>query len=87
MSRREVTKTKKDRDGDILALCNPGMYWSPVSKKDAIAEIESYNNSYYVRVNYQEVEIHVVKRSDGTKYLRTDPDKTTRNNLDELPDC
>ncbi len=34
----------------------------------------------------QRVEIHVVKGPNG-KYLRTDPDKTTKNNLLDLPDC
>ena len=33
-----------------------------------------------------EVDVVVVNGSTG-RYLRTDPDKTTRNNLDDLPNC
>lgn len=87
MERRQVTHTTKDQDGDIIALCNPGMFWSPVSKSQAIRDIESNTHSYYVKSGIKEVYIHVVKKGDGSKYLRTDPDSTDKNNLDELPDC
>ncbi len=88
MARRQVTKTRKDIDGDITALCNPSEYWSPRAKADAISDIESNTHSYYVMVsNSQEVDIHVVNDPNKGKYLRTDPDKTSSNNLDDLPDC
>jgi len=32
------------------------------------------------------VDIHVVRGPNG-KYLRTDPDRTSRNNLEDLLDC
>jgi hypothetical protein len=86
MSRRSVTQSRKDRDGDITALCNPAESWSPRAKADAIQDIEGKLHSYYVLVSGAEVDIVVVKRN-GTKYLRTDPDKTKKNNLDDLPDC
>lgn len=87
MARRQVTRSRKDRDGDITALCKPGEVWSPRQKRDAIEDIESRRHSYYVDVPGKgPVDIHVVRGSTG-KYLRTDPDKTTRNNLDDLPDC
>jgi len=86
MSRRRVTQSGKDRDGDITALCNPGEPWSPRPKADAIRDIEGKLHSYYVLVSGAEVDIVVAKRN-GTKYLRTDPDKTTKNNLDDLPNC
>lgn len=88
MTARRVTRTKKDKDGDILALCNSGDYWSPRSKADAIKDIESGSYRYYVPwSDGTQTDIHVVKKADGTKYLRTDKDSTTRNNLDDLPDC
>jgi len=86
MISRQVTKTKKDEDGDILALCNPFSTWSPRWKSDAIADIEKKIYRYYLEIDNKEVNIHVVKGSRG-KYLRTDPDKTVNNNLDYLPDC
>ena len=86
MADREVTRTGKDRDGDITALCNPGRSWSPRSKRDAIHDIESGIHGYYVPWSSGRTEIHVVNGQTG-KYLRTDRDSTSRNNLDDLPDC
>lgn len=88
MARRQVTKARKDSDGDITALCNPSEYWSPRAKADAISDIELNVHSYYVMLSsYEEVDIHVVNDPNKGKYLRTDPDKTATNNLDDLPDC
>ena len=87
MSRRQVTRSAKDRDGDILALCKPGEFWSPRAKRGAIDDIESGLHTYFVDVpRVGPVDIHVVQGRNG-KYLRTDPDRTSRNNLDDLPDC
>ncbi len=87
MARRAVTRSGKDRDGDITAICNPVEYWSPRSKWHAIQDIESAVHSYYVPwTNGPATEIRVVNGPTG-KYLRTDRDATTRNNLDDLPDC
>jgi hypothetical protein len=87
MAERAVVQSKKDRDGDILALCNPGEYWSPRSKADAIQDIESGVHQYYVPWNDgTKTTIRVVPGSTG-KYLRTDKDNTSRNNLDDLSDC
>ena len=86
MIRRQVTRTGKDKDGDITSLCNPGHHWSPRKKADAIKDIEGGSIGYFVKVGKDEVDVVVAKRGN-TKYLRTDPDKTTKNNLEELPDC
>jgi len=84
MLEREVIKTAKDKDGEIVALCNQFKGWSPVSKEEAIKQIESKLYTYFVELtNLGRVHIHVV---DG-KYLRTDLDRTTRNNLKDLPNC
>jgi hypothetical protein len=86
MAEREVTRSRKDASGDITALCNPGEAWSPRLKAAAIADIESKTHSYYVLVGGRRVGVIVVSEKTG-KYLRTSPDSTTRNNLDDLPDC
>ena len=88
MARRKVKQSGKNSDGDITALCNRGQFWSPRTKRKAISDIESNQHSYYVDIPGKgEVDIHVVNHSKHGKYLRTDPDKTTKNNLDDLPDC
>lgn len=86
MADRQVTHSGKDRDGDISRLCNPGMSWSPRAKVGAISDIESGLHTYFVMWGTQRTEIRVVNGPNG-KYLRTDRDETTRNNLDDLPDC
>ena len=89
MADRQVTKTGKDSDGDITKLCNPGVNWSPRKKADAIRDIDNKDHRYFVRWSGGlglETDIHVVNGPSG-KYLRTDRDSTSKNNLDDLPDC
>jgi len=87
MTERAITQSKKDQDEDILALCKPGEYWSPRAKADAIHDIESGMHQYHVPwSDGTKTPIQVANGSTG-KYLRTDKDNTSRNNLDDLPDC
>jgi hypothetical protein len=84
---RKVTKSRKNEEGDISALCDGGAWWSPRDVADAIRDIEGGTHTYYVQTSTGDrVDIHVVYGGSG-KYLRTDPDKTESNNLDDLPDC
>ena len=86
MADRRVTRSGKDSGGDITALCNPGEPWSPRTKTGAISDIESGARTYYVLSGGNRVNVHVVRGSTG-KHLRTSPDRTAHNNLDDLPDC
>jgi len=86
MADRRVTATGKDGDGDITKLCNSSETWSPRKKADAIADIESGTHTYYVQWPEKRTDVRVVNGPKG-KYLRTDRDATTRNNLDDLPNC
>lgn len=86
MSDRAVRNTGKDAYGNITKLCDPGQGWSPRYKDDAIKDIESGLHTYYVPWKSGRTEIHVVNGPSG-KYLRTDRDNTSKNNLDDLPDC
>lgn len=87
MTDRAVRRTRKDRDGDITALCDDGAYWSPRYKADAIRDIDSGLHTYHVSWwDGRRTRIRVVDDPRG-RYLRTDRDDTPRNNLDDLPDC
>lgn len=87
MDKRIVNKSGKDKDGDITKLCNAGETWSPRLKADAIRDIEDKTHEYYVRwSDNQETIVKVVNGTSG-KYLRTQRDGSTKNNLDDLPDC
>lgn len=90
--KQKITKTKKSKDGDILALCGPDLRLA-VTKEQAIEEIEasgkpySVNSPYYSDYNGIRVAVVVINDRIKGKYLRTDPDKISKNNLLELPDC
>lgn len=87
MADRHVTQSGKDEDGDITKLCNPSALWSPREKDGAISDIETGLHTYYVKDSKgNKSNIHVVKGQTG-KYLRTDPDEESADNLDNLPDC
>ena len=89
MAKRYVRQSGKDRDGDITKLCNSdtGNYWSPRFKADAIRDIENSTHQYWVNwSNSPETKIRVVNGPNG-KHLRTDRDNTSKNNLDDLPNC
>ena len=87
MADRAVHQARHDSDGDIVAIGAPNSDWSPRFKQDAIQDIESGTHRYYVPwKNDPYTWIEVVYGPTG-KYLRTDRDSTTRNNLDDLPEC
>jgi len=87
MSDRAVYKTGKDVLGNITSLCNDGASWSPRVSADAIRDIENRTHTYHVPWKSGRTEIRVVTGSNGRKYLRTDRDGTSKNNLDDLPNC
>jgi len=87
MADRQITATGKDSGGDITRLCHFGQWWSPVSKSTAIEDIERGYNTYFVRDRAgNRADIHVVTVG-SKKYLRTNADASSANNLDNLPDC
>lgn len=56
------------------------------SEDDAIRDIESGSESYYVSVNGKSVSVKVAEHS-GRKYLKTIADGYKPDNLLALPDC
>ena len=87
MARRRVTNTGKDHDGNITRLCNVNEFWCARTKAAAIRDIDSREHCYFVRDDLgNEVEIRVVDDPAG-RYLRTNPDDSGANNLDDLPNC
>lgn len=86
MADRKVRQSGKHKDGDITSLCNHGESWSPRSKQGAISDIDGGIHRYYVREEGEAAWVTVIAGPRG-KYLRTVADTTSRNNLDNLPDC
>jgi hypothetical protein len=87
MADRHVTKSGKDKDGDITSLCQSGAFWSPRQKADAIADIDGKVHSYFTKDSKGNRADVKVKERNGKKYLTTDADSSSDNNLDNLPDC
>jgi len=79
---KKVTATGKDNDGDIIRLCGE---WGSVSKHQAKAEIS--NNLFAYESGGARVEVVNDETVTDGFYLRTVPDSTGKNNLDDLPDC
>ena len=79
---RRVRATKKDENGNIVALCNSGQSWSPRQKADVIRDIQSNRRSYYVEEAPRRTYVRVV--SGGS--LQTTPDERNSNNLNKLPE-
>ncbi|MFC4242942.1 DUF3892 domain-containing protein [Gryllotalpicola reticulitermitis] len=84
MSDRPVTRTGKNHSGgDITEIGNFTDAWSPRAKADAVRDIETGAHTYYVPWRDGRTEIRVIDGPNG-KYLRTDRDNTSRNNLLDL---
>ena len=83
---RKVTKTIKNQNSDIVALCNDSELWSPKLKSIAIPEIELNINRYYVVYNKNDIDIQVVKDNSGEKTLVSNPSDCESNLLFSLPD-
>jgi hypothetical protein len=78
---RRVKATKKDRNGNIVALCNPGESWSPRRKADIIKDISANKRSYYVEEAARRVYVRIVAGDS----LQTTNDASSLNNLEKLP--
>ena len=80
---RRVTAIKKDRFGNIAALCNPGESWSPRRITDVAKDISTNERSYYVQDSGRRVYVKLV--SGGT--LQTTKDAASGHSLGNLPTC
>lgn len=79
---RRVRATKKDRNGNITALCNPGQSWSPRRATDVLRDINSGKKSYYVQEQTRRTYVRSV-----SGMLQTTADATEDNSLARLPTC
>lgn len=87
MADRQVTHAHRNEQGDILAVCwkDPaGLKYT--DRPNVIADIESGTHRYYVHEQALAVWV-LVRTRNGVKYITTEADSMSRNNLDNLPLC
>ncbi len=85
--KRYVINARRNEDGDILGLKwhNIGSSTHVEQSTDMIIdEIEKNSQEYVVGIVTPEVEVMVVGKQTKP-YLRTVADRTSKNNLDNLP--
>ena len=82
---RAITSVKKTRTGNITHICNDTESWSPVTVADAVRHIQAGAVTYIAVVADAFVFIQAVSDGSGGFYLRTRADRTTADNLDNLP--
>ena len=75
--------TREHNSGTIIGIGSGHKRWT---KASAIREIQSGATSFYTTAGGVKAAI-VVQGSPPNEYLRTDPDLTTKNNLENLPTC
>lgn len=90
MSRYRVTCTlKHEKHERITSLgCSLNNVFLTLTEAQVIDMIENQHHTFYVeRPSLHVVEVEVVTKHDGTKYLKTVPDGQKPDNLLSLPDC
>lgn len=72
-SQRRVVDARSNDEGDITHVKIEGNQgWTPLETATRMADQGKLEN------------VHSVRKPDGDKYLRTNPDGKTANNLDEM---
>jgi Protein of unknown function (DUF3892) len=85
MATRIECVNKEPREDPHKQIENVGGSGWKITQDEAIRNIEN-GESYEVSVNGQTTQV-VIATHNGNKYIRTDPDQTTENNLLSLPEC
>lgn len=70
---------------DGIGGVSGGQRWY-LPEDDAIAGMDAGKWQFYVSVNNREVEVIIAERN-GRRYLKTEADGYSENNLSKLPTC
>ena len=93
MSRHQIhCINKSDRTSrwesisNIGGVNNNGTRWK-MSQTEAIKDIGLGTYEFFVKAGSAETNVIVATSSQGNKYLKTEADSTTKDNLLSLPEC
>jgi hypothetical protein len=92
VSRRVKCITKRDRQDRHERISHIGGDWGrygqpiKITEEEAIRDIELGIFQYHVTVNNYNVKV-IISFNNGRKYLKTENDTTTVDNLLSLPEC
>ncbi len=85
--KREIKCIKKGTGNEpYQRIQKVGGTWGSSTVEEAVKAIESKTYEYYVTVKGSSVKVKVATKN-GHKYLITESDTTTTNNLLSLPNC
>lgn len=86
ISRQIKCINKSDRYNPHERIISVGGDWGKISQPEAIRSIENGTYSYFVKVGIYDAKV-IIATHNGNKYLKTDRDTTTVDNLLSLPEC
>jgi len=78
---------KQDRPNPWERITHVGGRDWKLTQQDTIAHIEAGRHSFFVSKNGHRVDVVVRESRFGNKYLTTEPDGESQNNLLALPEC
>ena len=77
-----ITNVRKNKDDDIIEV---KLSSGAVETVPQVVVYIEHGFKYYVQEVTPPADVHVVTLPSGKKYIRTDADRYSRNNLDNLP--
>jgi hypothetical protein len=87
MAKQIACVNKDDRKNLYERITHVGGSWGKITQSEAIQQIETYGELFYVYSLGHTVRVIVAVSRFGNKYLKTDPDHDTPDNLLNLPEC
>ncbi len=79
-------QNRHERIQNIGGINPDGSQWQ-LSEDKAIGYIDDGTYSFWTKGGGEETNVIVVKHSSGRRYLKTEADTTTKDNLLSLPEC
>lgn len=87
MAKQITCINKNERNNPYERILYVGGMWGKISQQEAIRRIEARTDSFYVSVRGHSVWVVVATSRFGNKYIKTEPDEDTPDNLLSLPEC